>query len=291
MTALKQNKFITFPIYIGLIFTLFINGWNLLLGEKLIFLKYLNIYNITPIESYPSYFEILLQLTGIAQLLASLTIFFALVRKEFFPNHPSFILKYGVLLAIFSITLFGFMVRISSNHGGAANLYFYMVLLYFLLWYIEKQSSDNNQNIFNNIKLLPIYFSVFYTMGFPGWQKIINPYEVMGKYIKMFDGSFLSKLPGGTQPLIYFLGAMETAVVVLLIVSLVKREFLYRIECTFLNFALLISMITFVMLSFGLGILTNYPGSTNLIFYAILTLGLYAYISYTSQKQINTNEL
>lgn len=287
MIRLKENSIqylITIPIYIGLIFTMLINGWNLLTGGETVFLKYLSIYNSLPLENYPSYFMILFYLIGVVQVVVALILAYALSKREFLGKRPSTNLKWGLILAIFSVSIFGFMVRIVSNHSGAANLYFYMTLLFFLLWYVEKQSLDNDLSIFNRVKLLPIYFSVFYTMGFPGWQKIVNTSEVMGKYVKMFSESFLAKLPGGIEPLIYFLGAMEIAVTIILILSLVKMEFWHMTRFSRLNTALLISIVTFIMLSFGLSILVNYPGSANLILYSISTFGLYLYITQQTKE-------
>lgn len=281
------GSYMTFPVFIALIFTMFINGQNLIFGGKLALLKYLNIYNSIPADAYPAYFEILFYIIGVLQLGAALMLCYALVKREYLLNRSSSFLKWGILLSIISIMLFGFMVRIVSNHGGAANLYFYLSILYFLLWYTEQRSSENGSTLFNKIKLLPIYATVFYTMGFPGWQKIANTSDVMGKYVSMFSGTFLAKLPGGVEPFIYLLGSLEIAVPVLLIISIVKKELSLKKYPVFFNIALLISISTFTMLAFGLSILINYPGATNLVFYTMLTFWLYTYVSAT---QIKINE-
>ncbi|WP_292009467.1 hypothetical protein [Chryseobacterium sp.] len=275
------NSYITLPIYIGLIFTMLINGWNFFTGDQVTFLKYLNIYNNSPLDSYPSYFSSLFYLTGIAQIISAIILIYALIKKHFLKSPSSSLLKWGILLSLFSVSIFGCMLRIISNHGGSANLYFYLCILYFLLWYTEKYASESQNTVFQQIKLFPVYFSLFYTMGLPGWQKLVNTSEVMGKYIRMFSTSFLGQLPGGVAPFIYFLGTLEIIVPILLIVSLFKGEYNPQKRSLFLNMALLISICTFIMLSFGLSVLVNYPGSTNLVFYAILSLGLYQYISYS----------
>ncbi|WP_419869830.1 hypothetical protein [Chryseobacterium sp. CT-SW4] len=275
------NSYITLPIYIGLIFTMLINGWSFFSGDHADILKYLNIYNNSPLEQYPSYFSSLFYITGIIQIVSVIILIYALIEKYFFKSSSSSLLLWGILISLFAVSIFGFMLRIISNHGGSANLFFYLCILYFLLWYTEKHASDSQNTLFKRIKLFPVYFSLFYTMGFPGWQKLINTSEVMGKYIKMFSTSFLGKLPGGVAPFIYFLGTLEIIVPLLLIISLLKGEFNPQKNALFLNIALFISICTFIMLSFGLSILINYPGSTNLIFYAIFSLGLYQYISYS----------
>lgn len=277
LKALNSHSVIILPIYVGLIFTMFINGWTLLTGDNSIHLEYLNIYNRTPLSGYPDYYTIVFYTIAVLQLIVPFLLLFSLFKKELSKKGNANYFKWAILAAILSVTLYGYMVRVSSNHGGAATLFFYAVLLYFLLWLMEKRDININSNLFNSIKTLPIYFMLFYTMGFPGWQKLINSTEVMGKYSKMFNDSFLSKLPGGIEPFIYFVGILEILVPVLLVISFAKKEFQKQTSSIFLNFALLVSISTFVMLSFGLSVILNYPGATNLVFYGIFTLGLYYY--------------
>lgn len=280
MTLLKPKNFrslIITPVLIGLIFTMLINGWQLLTGDREIFISYINIYNNKTIDSYPAYFEILFYTIGILQMIASLLFCYALITKEFVKDKQATYLKWALLLSIFSITVFGYMLRVTSNHSGAAFLFFYLVFLYFLLAFIEMQSSKHIHHIFDRIKLIPIYIVLFYTMGYPGYQKVFNSSEVIDGYVKLFQDSFLSKLPGGIPPFIYFLGTLEILVPTLLLISLFKKEHVKQKQPLFLDLSFLITIITFILLSFGLNVLLNYSGSTNLIFYAILTFGLYLY--------------
>ncbi len=281
----KMEKLIILPVLIGLIFTMTINGWHFLMGDDPIILKYLNVYNNNQVELYPAYFRYLFGFSGIFQLVASIVLALGMIRENIFGYGAAPILKWGILSAMFSVLIFGFMVRVSSNHNGAANLYFYLVLLYLLLWYVERMHKVKGSGIFEKIKLFPAYISVFYTMGFPGWQKIINTSEVMEKYVKMFSTTFLSKLPGGIPPFIYFLGCLEIAVPVLLLLSIIRKEFLYAKNPLLLNIALFTTICTFIMLSFGLSILVNYPGSTNLILFSLFTLGLYCYVRSTGNRE------
>lgn len=121
-------------------------------------------------------------------------------------------------------------------------------------------------------------------MGQPGWNKLFNTSEVMGNYVRMFQESFLASLPGGIPPFIYLLGVCEVAVPLLMLMALVRREFLPLQNRTFLSWAMLVSMTTFIMLAFGLSVLVNYPGATNLIFYAIISLGLWLYMNPLEEK-------
>ncbi|WP_312313829.1 hypothetical protein [Empedobacter brevis] len=285
MNNLMIKRVMMLPIGAGLIFTMMMNGWELLTATEEIHLAYLNNYNRTMVKDFPAYFTILLYLTAILQLVAAVFLIISLSKREFLENRNASFFKWGLFFSILSVTLYGLMVRLLSNHTAAANLYFYVGLLYFCLWYVEHRESKVNSEVFIKIKILPIYFMLFYTMGFPGWQKIMNSVEVMGRYTDLFHDSFLSNLPGGIEPFIYLLGVLELSVAIMLILSLIKREFLLSKSTQFLDLSLLVSVATFIMLSFGLGFIFNYPGATNLVFYAIFTLGLYAYISET-RKQI-----
>ncbi|SHH35798.1 hypothetical protein SAMN05421866_2703 [Chryseobacterium oranimense] len=290
MNSLSLKSLIIIPVGVGLIFTMLINGWTLLTGGDTTHLEYLNYYNRTNVDQYPSYYTILLYLTAVLQLIASVFLAIALIEREFLADKNAKFFKWGIFFSILSVVLYGFMVRLLSNHGASATMYFYVGVLYFCLWYIEQNDNNLNHKIFTRIKILPIYFTIFYTMGFPGWQKIVNSTEVMGGYIKLFSNSFLSKIPGGIEPFIYFLGILEISVPILLILSLIKKEFLLNIPTQFLDWSIFISVCTFVMLSLGLGVVLNYPGSTNLIFYAVFTMGLYSYIC-TSKRAIKTCSL
>lgn len=284
MRSFNLKSLLLIPIGIGLIFTMFINGWILLTGSNLIHLEYLNFYNRSAIEEYPSYFTIVMYFTAVLQLTASVLLSISFIQKEFTSDKNATFFKWGIFLCILSVVLYGYMVRVLSNHGAAASLYFYAVLLYFCLSYTERRKTNLNSGLFTKIKTLPIYFMLFYTMGFPGWQKIVNSEKVMGNYKQLFSDSFLSKMPGGIEPLIYFLGILEITVPVLLVISLVKKEFLPGKSMYFTSLSLIVSVSTFIILSFGLSVVMNYPGASNLVFYAIFTLALYVYISDTKNK-------
>ncbi len=284
MNALKLKTVVDLPIRIGLIFTMLINGAALLTGEHDMHLEYLNQYNRTPVLDYPPYFTTLLYGSSILQLMASGFLIISLVKMVFFPGKDLRFFVWGVFFAILSLTLYGFMVRLLSNHGASATLYFYIALLYLYIGSFKMPEDNPSLLIFSKVKLLPIYFTLFYTMGFPGWQKVFNSSTVMDRYVSLFKDSFLANIWGGIEPIIYFLGVFELSVPLLLVVSLIKREFMLKNPATpFLEWALYISISTFIMLCFGLSVVLNYSGSTNLMFYAILTFGLYVYI-HTEKK-------
>lgn len=276
MDKLKVSNFITLPIAVGLIISMAINGIQLVQGNPEIIAKFMNFYSRDIQIDFPFYSNAVMVLTGALQLLTALLLAISLVRFEFLPDKKSTFFKWGIFMGILSLMTYGFAVRMISNHQAAANMFFYMAFLYFLLRYVEK-NSISEESVFDKIKLLPIFVTLIYTMGQPGFQKIFNPSAVIPNYVQMFDGSILSQMPGGIPPFIYFLGAMELSVPIILLVSLLKLEFLKDSKCLF-SIASFIAIATFIMLNFGLSILINYPGATNLIFYAISTLWLYYYV-------------
>lgn len=276
MNNLRTSNFITLPIIIGLILSTLINGITLLLGGSERITQFINFYNRQNVTEFPSYLSAMLLLFAVSFVVAGVFLVIALAKGEFIPQRKANFLQWGIFSAIVGVTLYGFSVRMISNHQAAANLYFYFGLLYFFLWYVENNASQRN-SVLEKIKLLPIFAILIYTMGQPGLQKILNATEVMPRYVNMFKDSVLASMPGGIEPMIYFLGIAETIVPILLIVALLRKEFLPNMTKTYFGWGLLVSAFTFVILSFGLGVILNLPGATNLVFYAIFTLGFYAY--------------
>jgi hypothetical protein len=63
-------------------------------------------------------------------------------------------------------------------------------------------------------------------VGISGDETLFQMETVPPKYVDMFHGSFISKLPGDTTSMIFLIGIFEQPVVVLLFVSILKGEFL-----------------------------------------------------------------
>lgn len=264
------------PITAGLIITMLINGMALLTGGHEMSTAFMNFYNKKATGGFPAYSTFVMLAVAVVQLASTLLLVWALVKRFLQGDRSGAPLKWGIWLALVSVVLYGFATRMISNHQAAANLFYYTGLLYVLLWYVERQSTGRVQ-CFEQVKLLPMFFTLLYTMGQPGIQKLFFAGEVVPKYVMMFKDSFLAQLPGGIPPFIYMLGVFETLVAVLIVVSLVRLEFLPTRPKTTLSLALLLGSLTFVMLCFGLSILLNYPGATNLVFYAMFCLFFYIY--------------
>lgn len=277
MKNFKLNDFVFLPILLILIPTFLFNGYVLVTADRTLELTFLNFLNRQQFTGAYWFIKPALLVSGITAIIAGIVIGIGFLKKEFLSGEKNVFFKWGILSAITSVIFYGGVIRVISNHAMSATLFFYSVILYLLLWLIENRSTVTN-HAFNNVKLLPMYLMILYTIAFPGFQKIFNPGEVMANYNMMFQGSFLVKVVGTIDPFIYFLGFMELLAPTLLIISLIRMEFLDKNEKVFLSWSLFTTMLTFVFLSFGLTIIINYPGATNLIIYCILTLLLYFYV-------------
>ena len=191
---ISVSKLIIVPIIVGLIFTMLINGVALIFGGLESASMFVNFYNRTKIEILPFYSSLTMFVVAVLQVVCALLLTASVLKKEFVFTKETNLLKWGLLAGILSVVLYGFMTRMISNHQGAANLFFYTGILYFTLWYVEKRSVDSHP-LFEKIKLLPIFFTLFFTMGQPGFNKIFDSAKVIPNYENMFKDSFLAQLP------------------------------------------------------------------------------------------------
>lgn len=285
MKKIQVKQIIALPIIVGLMISMGINGFFLVQGKAEIVNLFMNFYNGRPVSEFPSYTTMVLILSGALQLFGLFLLITSLIKREFLPENRATFLKWGTLMGAFSWSLYGFVLRMISNHSGAANLFFFLGMIYLFLWFVEKREKVEVRNsIFDHIKLLPIIFTMTYTMGQPGYNKLFQTADVMGFYVTMFQDSFLAKLPGGIPPFIYLLGILEIAVPILLLIGLVRCEFIASRPKTFLGWGMIVGISTFIMLSFGMSILLNFPGATNLVFYAIVSLGFWLYTNQGIQE-------
>jgi hypothetical protein len=145
------------------------------------------------------------------------------------------------------------------------------------------------RKVFNNIQLLPLYGVLAYTMGLPGFTKLFNHQSVIEKYETMFKDTFIEQMVG-TSSMIYVLGFLEFLVVGLLIISLVKKEFLYGKSKDWLLAALFMTMSTFAALGFGLRLISSHAGAANLFYYFMFTFFTFIWIARFESINFLSNE-
>ena len=142
----------------------------------------------------------------------------------------------------------------------------------------------------DDLYLLPIYVVLVYTMGLPGWAKIFSHDQVIGRYVPMFADTFIDKI-FGTSLMIYLLGIMEVVVVIFLVPSLAKLEFLYHKPKIWLKASLFTAMITFMSLGFGLRLVSNHDGAANQYYYFGVTFFFYCWVSYLDRQAARETSL
>lgn len=92
-----------------------------------------------------------------------------------------------------------------------------------------------------------------------------------------FSGTWLGRFPAGPQW--WLIALLEVAAAGLLAAGLAMGETLVPGAIVFVGWGLLLATAVFTMLSFGLRVAGDFPGSASGYFYAALTLGLYALVT------------
>ncbi|WP_418004141.1 hypothetical protein ACNO8X_03365 [Mycobacterium sp. PDNC021] len=126
------------------------------------------------------------------------------------------------------------------------------------------------------VLLLPIYAVIVYTFWLPGYEKLFVRGRTVPYYAGVFKDSILNRL-GVTDILITSMGVLELTIVVLAVISLLRREFLPGASLPFFKLALFLSATAFAMLGFGLRLIQNHAGAANQFYYfgfAVLFLAL-----------------
>lgn len=282
ITALKLSLFV---LSIALFLFMSFSAWKLLTGTSMELLSYLNIASKHPMQEILPLDITLLRLNGGMHGIAALILFISIIKLDIFSNKDCFQpVKWGLFITLFSFVLLGSIFCIISNQQGAALFFFASSVIYLLLRWGHSQEGFYTHGLWNYIMYLPVYLMILYTMGIPGYEKLFHMETVLPKYVDMFHGSFISKLPGGTTSMILLIGIFEQTVVVLLFVSILKGEFLISEPKPWFKIALLLCIIIFSMLCFGLTVVGNYQGAMNLLFYATFTFLLLASLGFPRMK-------
>lgn len=126
-----------------------------------------------------------------------------------------------------------------------------------------------------DLKFIAIQFLLLATFGLASLSKWREG-GVPDHFYNQFGETWLSMLPGGLIIPFYSIAITETAVVVLVLISLFRAEWLQQSKKLFLRSALVLTLFIFVMLGYGLRLIGEFGGTANLYFYFGCTLiGLY----------------
>lgn len=114
------------------------------------------------------------------------------------------------------------------------------------------------------------------TWGLAGFGKILER-KVPDWFLNQFGSSFMARFPG-VKASYWSIGLAELLAMALCVVSVVRLEFFVNNDPLFLKWALVCSMMIFVMLGFGQRLTNDFAGSANSFQYFVGTLVCYAFL-------------
>jgi hypothetical protein len=113
------------------------------------------------------------------------------------------------------------------------------------------------------IRILAVFVIFGQTFLLSGLEKL-GP--VPDWFQQTFGDTFLATFPG-LQLAWLTLGVLEMAVVIILLISLIRLEFMPDRGKDFLKLALMVAALTFAALAFGQHLVGEFGGAANLFFY------------------------
>lgn len=131
--------------------------------------------------------------------------------------------------------------------------------------------------IARTLTVIAIYAAFGGTFLLAGGSKFMER-KVPDWFKAQFGKSFLNVLPGLAVSY-WTIALLEILVPLLLIVSLIKSEFLLDAEHFYLQIAIALSSVIFAMLGFGLRLANDFQGAANLFFYFVGTLFAQFFVS------------
>lgn len=140
---------------------------------------FINFYSPKPVKDVPAYSPYVLLLGAIVQLAGVLLLIGGLLKKEFIKKESHWMM-WGLYGLLCGIVLWGFCVRVVSNHAAAAQFFFYGCLLYFLLTWVQHRNTIVPKGL-TAIHILPAIITLIYIMGQPASQKLFNSASAVPK--------------------------------------------------------------------------------------------------------------
>lgn len=134
-----------------------------------------------------------------------------------------------------------------------------------------------NTTWLDSVKLLPLYLLFIGTFGQAGLEKLMSG-GVPEWFRKQFEKTLLNAVPGQLTAQYYLIALMELGVVALFLVSGIQFEFVAGHGRFFLKCALVLALLTFFSLGFGLRLSGDYQGAANLFAYFGVTLLALLYV-------------
>jgi hypothetical protein len=121
--------------------------------------------------------------------------------------------------------------------------------------------------------------------GITSLQKII-PLEIPEWFINKFQATLIGKFPYGLAISFLIITILESSISLLILISIIKKEFKTINEIRFFNMALDLSLILFLVLFFGSFLANDYEnGALDFIYF----IGTYFISQKLNSKKVNIN--
>lgn len=135
----------------------------------------------------------------------------------------------------------------------------------------------------NKILLIQLFYLSL--SGITALQKII-PLEIPRWFINKFQDSLIGKVPYGLAISFLIITILESSISLLILISIIKKEFKTINQIRFFNMALDLSLILFLVLFFGSFLANDYEnGALDFIYF----IGTYFISQKLNSKKVNIN--
>lgn len=135
----------------------------------------------------------------------------------------------------------------------------------------------------DDLKIIAIQLLFLATFGLAAMAKWFPP-GIPDGFINQFSDTWMAALPGGMFLPYYTIAVTEALAFILFLVSFFKMEWLQSSSKKYLKYGLILSLFIFVILAYGLRLVSEFQGTANAFFYFGATL-LTLYIVEREAKQ------
>ncbi|TVR16721.1 MAG: hypothetical protein EA391_07265 [Balneolaceae bacterium] len=123
----------------------------------------------------------------------------------------------------------------------------------------------------DDLKFVAIQLLLLMTFGLASLGKW-RTQNIPESFSDRFGETWMAALPGDLFIPFYSIVLLETVIALLIVVSIVRAEWLANSNKLFLKTGLVLSLFVFVMLGYGLRLTGDFGGAANLFFYFGATL-------------------
>lgn len=122
-----------------------------------------------------------------------------------------------------------------------------------------------------DLKHLAIQLLFLATFGLAAIAKWFPP-GIPDNFVNQFSDTWMALLPGGLIFPYYTIAVTEALAFILFLISLIKMEWLQTSNKKYMKYGLILSLFIFVILAYGLRLVSEFQGTANAFFYFGATL-------------------